>query len=230
MSKLFLLRHFKSQWNEENRFTGWTDVPLLPGWEARAKEISGMIFKNNIDAIYSSPLIRNMTSILSLFKYYNEKYPIFIHLDEGKMKNWGKFKEIYKNYIPVYITERLNERYYGKLQGLNKKETMKKYGKERVHLWRRSFLEKPPAGENLKMTVQRAAPVFKNYIDKDLKKEKNVLVVASHNSLRALIKHIEKIPDKDIINVEVDYGGLIKYDFDKKLNLKKKKVVAIAKK
>lgn len=215
MAKLFLLRHFKSQWNEENRFTGWVDVPLLPDWEEKAKKISREVFKNNIAAIYSSPLVRNITSVLAVFKYYNKKYPIFIHLDQGKMKTWGEFKEINKNYIPVYISERLNERYYGKLQGLNKRETMKKYGKELVHLWRRSFLGRPPGGENLKMTVKRAAPIFNNYIKKDLRAGKNVLVVASHNSLRALIKHIDKISDKDIINVEVDYGELIKYKINK---------------
>ena len=227
MSKLFLLRHFKSQWNEENRFTGWIDVPLLPGFEKKAKKASKVIFKQNIGAVYTSPLIRNQHSVLAVLEKY-PKYPIFIHLDQGGMKNWGHFEKINDKYIPVYISERLNERYYGKLQGLNKKEQMKKYGKELIHLWRRSYLKRPPGGENLKMVLRRALPLFKGYIRKDLLLGKNVLVVASHNSLRALIKHIERIPDKDIINVEIGYGGLIKYELDKRMDIKKKEIIKLA--
>lgn len=211
MAKLFLLRHFKSQWNLENRFTGWVDVPLANGWQKEAKEKSRKIFKNKIDAVYSSPLIRNQDSVLAIFENI-KKYPIFIHLDKGKMKDWGHFEEINKNYIPVYISENLNERYYGKLQGLNKKETIQKLGKEKVHLWRRGFENTPPGGESLKQTYKRAVPFYKKHILKDLKKGKNVLIVASHNSLRALIKHIDKISDKDIINLEVGYGELKKYN------------------
>lgn len=227
MPKLFLLRHFKSRWNEENRFTGWVDVPILDGWEEQAQKTSKIIFKNNIGTVYSSPLIRNKSSVLGVFNYYDKKYPIFIHLDKGKMRDWGNFKEINKKYIPVFISERLNERYYGKLQGLNKSSTIKKYGENLVHIWRRSFKKRPPAGESLRGTMKRATPVFKKYIKKDLRNGNNVLVVASHNSLRALVKYIEKIKDKDIANMEIDYGGLIKYEFDKKLNLKKKEIVKI---
>lgn len=224
MAKLFLLRHFKSQWNLENRFTGWVDVPLTKGWENEAKKVSKKIFRNKISSVYSSPLVRNENSVLALFENI-KKYPIFIHLDKGKMKRWGKFKEINKNYIPVYISQNLNERYYGRLQGENKVKMMKKYGKEQVHLWRRGFSNVPPGGESLRGTYRRAAPFYRKYVEKDLKKGKNVLIVASHNSLRALIKHIEKISNEDIINVEVGYGGLLVYQFDKFLNLKKKNIV-----
>jgi len=211
MAKLFLLRHFKSQWNLENRFTGWVDVPLIKENSNKIKAISREIFKNKIDAIYSSPLFRNQDSVVKILDYVPGKYPVFIHLDKGKMKKWGNFREVNKNYIPVYISENLNERYYGKLQGQNKKEIMEKYGADKVHLWRRSFKNAPPEGESLEQTYKRTIPFFKKYIEKDLKKGKNVLIVASHNSLRALIKYLEKISDKDIINIEVDYGGLINY-------------------
>ncbi len=224
MAKLFLLRHFKSQWNLENRFTGWVDVPLAKGWEKEARRVSKRIFKNKISSVYSSPLIRNEDSVLALFEY-TEKNPIFIYLDKGKMKKWGKFKEINKNYIPVYISRNLNERYYGRLQGENKAEMMKKYGKEKIHLWRRGFSSIPPGGESLRETYRRTVPFYKRYVKKDLKKGRNVLIVASHNSLRALIKYIENISNKDIINVEVGYGGLVVYQFDKSLNLKKKTIV-----
>jgi len=214
MAKLFLLRHFKSQWNLENRFTGWVDVPLMMGQDQKIKKMSKDIFKNKIDVIYSSPLFRNQNSVAKILDHVS-KYPIFIHLDKGRMKRWASFKKINKKYIPVYISENLNERYYGKLQGEDKKKMMKKYGKEMVQLWRRGFRNVPPGGENLKKTSKRVIPFYRRYIKRDLKLGKNVLVVASHNSLRALIKHIEKIPNKDIINVEVNYGALLKYELNK---------------
>jgi len=133
----------------------------------------------------------------------------------------GKFKNTNEKYFPVCISENLNERYYGKLQGLNKAEIIKKYGAEKVHLWRRSFDITPPGGESLKDTFKRTIPFYRKYIEIDLKKGKNVLIVASHNSLRAIIKYIEKISDKDIINVEIPYGGIIVYEFDSMLKLKK---------
>jgi 2,3-bisphosphoglycerate-dependent phosphoglycerate mutase len=130
MSKLFLLRHFKSQWNLENRFTGWVDVPLVEENPKTIEKIAKQIFKFEIAKIYSSPLFRNEESVFKVLKY-TKKYPIFIHLDKGKMRDWGKFREINKNYMPVYISENLNERCYGKLQGENKKEKMKEYGERK---------------------------------------------------------------------------------------------------
>lgn len=215
MSKLILLRHFKSQWNLENRFTGWVDVPLMKS----DFEIPNFDF----DVVYTSPLIRNLQTVLKVFEK-KEKYPIFRHF-KGKMKKWAHFEEINKkNYIPVYVSEALNERYYGKLQGLNKEETMKKYGKEKVHLWRRSYDVSPPSGESLADVVKRVEPFYKNYIEKDLKKGKNVLVVASHNSARAIIKYVEKISDKDIINVEMPFGGLLQYEYQKGIYRLTKKI------
>ncbi len=215
MAKLFLLRHFKSQWNEENRFTGWVDVPILPGQEKKIKKMSKKVFKNRINCVYTSPLFRNQNSAAKILGHY-KKYPIFIHLDKGKMKKWGNFKELNKNYIPVYISEKLNERYYGKLQGENKKKIMKKYGKEQVQLWRRGFTNTPPGGENLKQTLKRVSSLYKKRIKQDLISNKNVLVVASHNSLRALVKQIEDISDKDIKKVEISYGSLLEYSTNKK--------------
>ncbi len=163
---------------------------------------------------------------MRILDYIDNKYPIFIHLDEGRMKKWGNFKETHKNYLPVYISENLNERYYGKLQGLDKEKTIKKYGSEKVRLWRRGFNNDPPGGgEGLDEVYRRAVPFYKKYIERDLRKGKNVLVVASHNSLRAVIKYVEKISDQDIVNVEVPYAGIISYKFDKLLKLKNRKVL-----
>lgn len=226
MAQLILLRHLKSQWNLENRFSGWVDVPLCNEGIKRAKEIAQKIFKSKIDVAYSSPLLRNQNTLVRILDYIDNKYPIFIHLDEGRMKKWGNFKETHKNYLPVYISENLNERYYGKLQGLDKEKTIKKYGPEKVRLWRRSFNNDPPGGgEGLDEVYRRAIPFYKKYIERDLRKGKNVLIVASHNSLRAVIKYVEKISDQDIINVEVPYAGIISYKFDKLLKLKNRKVL-----
>ena len=203
MPKLILLRHSKSQWNEENRFTGWVDVPVLK----TGSEIPVLDF----DVAYTSPLIRNLHTVLMVFEK-KEKYPIFRHL-EGKMAKWGRFEELNKNYIPVYVSQALNERYYGKLQGLNKEKTMEKYGKEKVQMWRRSYNIAPPGGESLKDVIKRTTPFYKKYAENDLKNGKNVLMVASHNSARAVIKYIEGISDQDIIKVEIPFGGLLQYEF-----------------
>lgn len=225
MPKLILLRHIKSQWNEENRFTGWMDVPLDENETYKAKELADKIFQFDINKIYSSPLFRNKDTVSRIFEYGNKKYPIFIHLEGGKMKDWGHFVDISEYDVPVFISEKLNERYYGKLQGENKESAMKKYGEEKVHLWRRSYKIAPLGGESLADVCKRTTPFYRKYIEKDLKERKNVLIVASHNSLRAIVKYIENISDREIINFEIPYGGLIEYEFDESLKLKNKRIL-----
>ena len=222
MPKLYLLRHLQSQWNLENRFTGWTDVPLSKEGIAKTEEVAEKVASLEIDVVYTSPLIRNQDTVLKIWQYLENKYPIFLHF-QGKMKQWGNFTD--GRYLPVYVTESLNERYYGKLQGLNKAEIIKQYGAEKVRLWRRSFKQAPPGGESLRDTFKRTLPFYKKYIEKDLKQDKGVLIVASHNSLRALVKYIEKVSDQDIINLEIPVGTLIEYQFDQSLKLKSKKII-----
>jgi 2,3-bisphosphoglycerate-dependent phosphoglycerate mutase len=215
MAKLFLLRHLKSQWNLENRFAGWSDNPLSKEGSDTAKNVAGGLIGQNFDVIYTSPLIRNMQTVIKILRNVpGDKYPFFIHLDGGKMQKWGNYTDIGKNDLPTFVSEKLNERYYGKLQGLNKEETAKKYGEKQVHLWRRSYDVAPPGGESLKDVIKRTTPFYKKIIEKDLKSGKNVLVVASHNSLRAIVKYIENIPNEKIIDLELPFGALIKYDFD----------------
>jgi 2,3-bisphosphoglycerate-dependent phosphoglycerate mutase len=213
MAKLFLLRHLKSQWNEENRFAGWTDGPLTKKGSVNALELANEIFKDKIDVVYTSPLFRNQDTVARIFEAVEKKYPFFIHLDSGKMQKWGNYTDISENDVPAYVSENLNERYYGELQGLNKEETIKKYGEEKVHLWRRSYDVAPPGGESEKDVYKRTVPFFKIYIEKDLKDGENVLVVASHNSLRAIVKYIENISDEKIIDLELPFGSLVKYEF-----------------
>lgn len=224
MPKLYLLRHLRSQWNLENRFTGWVDVPLSRGIDKEAKKLAKKISKLKIDLVFSSPLSRNQGTVLKIWEHIDKQYPLFLHF-KGKMRAWAHFKDINVNYILVYISEKLNERYYGKLQGKNKDKIIKRYGFEKVRGWRRAFNQGPPGGERLKDTYGRTIPFYKKHIQRHLKKGKNVLVVASHNSLRALVKHIEKIPVKDIINLEIPVGTLIEYKFNKSLELKEKKIL-----
>ena len=213
MPKLILVRHIKSQWNDDNRFTGWMDVPLAEEEVERAKDLADQIFKTKIDKIYSSPLFRNMDTVSRIFGYGNPKYPVFVHMDKGKMKDWGHFVDISEDDVSVYLTSDLNERYYGKLQGESKEKMREKYGEKTLHLWRRSYNVAPPGGESLKDVCRRTHPFFHKHPEKDLKEGKNVLIVASHNSLRAIIKKVENISDEDIINLEVPYGGLLEYEY-----------------
>jgi len=190
MSKLILLRHLKSQWNKENRFTGWTDVPLSEEGIKSARETAKSLARFQIDKIYTSPLIRNKETVSLVLDNLNKKD------------------------LPVVIDKALNERNYGELQGLNKDEVKKKYGEKKVRLWRRSWNIAPPGGESLKDVYQRTMPFFKKHIEPDLKEGKNVLVVASHNSLRAIVKYVENVSNEDIINLEIPYAGLRAYDFE----------------
>lgn len=214
MAKLFLLRHLKSQWNEDNRFAGWTDGPLSKKATSSALGLANEIFKDKIDIVYTSPLFRNQDTVARIFECVEYKYPFFIHMDGGKMQKWGNYTDTSINDVPTYISENLNERYYGELQGLDKAETIKKYGEEKVHLWRRSYEVAPPGGESEKDVYKRTTPFYQKYIEKNLKADKNILVVASHNSLRAIVKYIENISDDKIINLELPFGSLTKYQFD----------------
>ena len=227
MANLFLLRHLKSQWNLDKEFAGWVDNPLSKEGILAAKEVAQEIEKTcaeqgrSIDVAYTSSLIRNEETVLRIFENMPDKYPLFIHLDGGKMQRWGNFTDLNENDVPTYVSENLNERYYGKLQGLNKDEIIKKYGENMVHLWRRGFNDKPPGGESLKDVYKRAVPFFKKYIEKDLAQGKNILLVASHNSLRAIVKYIEGISDKDIERLELPFGYLKQYEFNGRSFFKK---------
>lgn len=214
MAKLYLQRHLKSQWNEDNRFAGWTDGPLKKDADIQAREIAEKISKIKFDKIYCSALFRNMDTVAKIFQYIPEKYPIFLHLDGGKMQEWANYENKSENEVSVYVSESLNERYYGKLQGLDKKETIEKYGEEKVHLWRRGFNDAPPEGESMRDTYERVVPFYNEYIEKELKEGNDILIVASHNSLRAVVKHIENITDEKIAELELPFGSLIGYEFD----------------
>jgi len=214
MAKLYLQRHLKSQWNVENRFAGWVDNPLSEEGIQQGEIAAQNLKEENFDIIYTSPLSRNKQTVLRILRLLGKKYPIFIY-DNGKMKDWGIFDGPI-NHIPTFVAEELNERYYGKLQGLNKEEAKKTFGEEQVRLWRRSYDIAPPEGESLKDTFLRVVPYYQKYIEFNLKDKKDVLIVSSGNTLRSIVKYIENISDEEIINFEIPFGGLVKYDFDGK--------------
>ena len=192
MNQLILLRHGQSQWNLENRFTGWKDVPLTIQGINEAKKAGKLIKKKNIriDLIFSSVLQRaNETARL-----------VVIEIDQQHLWNYKKELIMSKN-------QSLNERDYGDLVGLNKKETADKYGKEQVHKWRRSYDVSPPGGESLKDVVLRVQPYFDDIIQPEIINKKNILMVAHGNSLRATMIRVGLYQPKEISNIEIPTGS-----------------------
>ncbi len=199
MNKLVLLRHGQSQWNLENRFTGWKDVPLTEQGIKEAKNAGNLIKKNNIkfDKIYSSVLERaNKTAEIAIKE--------------------AEINELYKNGKLNYVRDKsLNERDYGDLVGLNKAETADKFGKEQVQIWRRSYETPPPNGESLKNVVERVSPYFTEQIEPLLLKEKNILIVAHGNSLRAIMIKVGLYKPEEISSIELPTGTPLCLDYEK---------------
>jgi 2,3-bisphosphoglycerate-dependent phosphoglycerate mutase len=194
MTSLILLRHGQSVWNLENRFTGDADVDLTVLGEQEAR-LAGILLENYIiDMAYTSILKRAINTLA-------------IILDE-----------MGKN-IPVVRSAALNERNYGDLQGLNKTETADKYGEYKVLLWRRSYDTPPPNGESLKDTFNRVVPYYKKTIEPQLKADKNILMVAHGNSLRALMMYLDGFSASEIADVNIATGIPRVYEFSPKLKL-----------
>ncbi len=207
MPYLILIRHGESRWNLSNRFTGWVDVPLSDKGIKEALRASKKLKNLKIDKAFTSELERAQETLL-LILAKQDYTGIFLH-ESKKRHMWGKHK-LSKKEIPIYSSDKLNERYYGKLQGMDKDKARKKYGEEKVFKWRRSFTGRPPGGESLKDTYKRAVPYFKKHIMPCAGKE-DVLVVAHGNSLRAIIKYIEGISDEEIPKLNLPTGVPIVY-------------------
>jgi 2,3-bisphosphoglycerate-dependent phosphoglycerate mutase len=218
--KLVLLRHGQSKWNLENKFTGWTDVELTKKGESEAKRAGALIGEEGIklDLVYTSVLKRAINTMnICLSNFDNNKPDIFY--------DW-----------------RLNERHYGSLQGLNKLETAKKYGDDQVLIWRRSYDISPPelssdderhprfdkkyegldksilpSSECLKDTVKRFLPFWEKKISLQVKEGKTVMIVAHGNSLRALVKHLDRISADEIISLNIPTGIPLVYELDQDL-------------
>ena len=219
--KLVLLRHGESKWNLENKFTGWTDVELTEKGEAEAKNAGELIDNENIniDLVFTSVLKRAINTMNICLSNMDHNNP-----------------EIFQDW-------RLNERHYGSLQGLNKSETAEKYGDDQVLIWRRSYDIKPPeldqdddrhprfdkkyenldskslpSSECLKDTVERFLPYWEETISPNVKNGKKVMIVAHGNSLRALVKHLDKISDDKILGLNIPTGTPLIYELDEDLN------------
>ncbi len=220
MHKLVLLRHGESAWNKENRFTGWTDVDLSDKGLQEAHEAGKTLKKEGytFDVAYTSVLKRAIRTL------------------------WITLDEMDQMYIPVFNSWRLNERHYGALQGLNKAEMAAKFGEEQVHIWRRSYDVRPPALEKsdprwegmdpkyrnldpkdvpltecLKDCVARAVPYWKDTIAPSIKSGKSVLIAAHGNSLRALVKYLDNVPESEIVSLNIPTGIPLVYELDENL-------------
>ena len=217
MYKLVLLRHGESVWNQENRFTGWTDVGLTEKGLAEAKAAGQLLKKEGFafDLAFTSVLKRAIKTL------------------------WTALEEMDRMWIPVEHSWRLNERHYGALQGLNKAETAVKFGEDQVKVWRRSYDIPPPALEEtdprleisnpryagmqpaefprtecLKDTVARFLPYWHGTIAPAVKSGKSIIIAAHGNSLRALIKYLDNVSDKDIVELNVPTGQPLVYELD----------------
>ena len=217
MNKLVLIRHGESTWNVDNRFTGWTDVDLSPKGVVEAQAAAKTLRDEGytFDVAYTSVLKRAIRTL------------------------WMVLDGLDLMWIPVHRTYRLNERHYGALQGLNKAETAKKFGDEQVLKWRRSFSDPPPAltldderhprhdrryanlppeelpaAESLKDTIARFLPYWHEVIAPDVRAGKRVIVAAHGNSLRALVKFLDNIPDDEIVGLNIPTGVPLVYELD----------------
>ena len=220
MYKLVLLRHGESQWNLENRFTGWTDVCLTPKGEDEAKAAGQILKLNNFkfDQVYVS-VLKRARDTMSLC-----------------------LKEMSLGNINIQSSWRLNERHYGALQGLNKLETANEYGDEQVKVWRRSYKITPPPlniedkrhprfddkyqnlefsdipnSESLENTVKRVMPLWNKSIKPNIQLNKKILIVAHGNSLRALVKYLDSLSNKEIVKINIPTGTPLVYLLDDKL-------------
>ena len=199
MPKLVLIRHGESEWNKENRFTGWIDISLSAKGEEEARQAGEKLKGMHFDKAFTSVLQRAIKTF------------------EITAQTAGF------NHLILEKDEALNERMYGDLQGLNKDECRQKFGAEQVHIWRRSYDTPPPNGESLKDTADRVLPYYNKKIEPMLNEGKDILVVAHGNSLRALIMYLEKLSGEQIVKVEIPTGIPILYDLDEKLNIITKK-------
>lgn len=190
MGRLVLLRHGESQWNLENRFTGWVDVPLSPRGIEEARQAGEKLRGFTFDRAFTSVLSRA-----------NETLRIVL-------------ETIGQPTIPIEKDKALNERMYGDLQGLNKAETAKKYGDAQVKIWRRSYDVRPPGGESLKDTAERTVPYYEKMIRPCLLKGETIIIAAHGNSLRALVMELDHLSKEEVLELNIPTGAPLLYEFD----------------
>ena len=201
MAQLVLIRHGESQWNLENRFTGWVDVPLTEKGREEARGAGEKLRDIRFDKAYTSVLQRAIETLEILLEVIGQER------------------------IPVERDPALNERHYGDLQGLNKAETAEKVGKEQVHVWRRSYDVAPPGGESLKDTAARTLPYYESHIVPDVRAGKNVLVSAHGNSLRSIVMHLDRLTKEQVLELNLATGVPIVYEMGSDLQVLSKRIL-----
>jgi 2,3-bisphosphoglycerate-dependent phosphoglycerate mutase len=190
VATLALVRHGQSQWNLENRFTGWEDVRLTEKGREEARRAGEALAAEGVrfERAYTSLLQRAQITLDIILEVLGQTD------------------------IPIVRDEALNERHYGSLQGLNKAETAEKYGAEQVHIWRRSFDVPPPDGESLKDTAARTLPYFEREIAADVRAGRNVIVAAHGNSLRSIVMELDGLTREQVLELNIGTGEPILYD------------------
>ncbi len=190
MAQMVLLRHGESQWNLENRFTGWVDVPLSPKGEEEARAAGKKLTGFRFARAYTSVLTRAIETLRIVLEVIGQVG------------------------VPIEKDQALNERLYGELQGLNKAETIKKYGEQQVKLWRRSYDVRPPGGESLQDTAARVLPYYDRRIRPEIVAGRTLIVAAHGNSLRALVMHLDRLSTDQVLELNIPTGAPLLYEFD----------------
>jgi 2,3-bisphosphoglycerate-dependent phosphoglycerate mutase len=232
MGYLILVRHGTPCLKPEDRFVGWMDIPLSRKGIEEALDCAVKLEDIELDLAFVSNLVRTQETLLVILSG-QKKTGILIHDKAGdesgieKIKWYSCPKKFDKSLIPVYSTAALNERYYGELQGKKKQKMEEKYGPERLASWRWAFKPGPPKGESLKAVYERVVPYFEQKVMPAVKEGKNVIICAHLGSLRAIVKYIENISDKDIREVNFSTGELVTYNFSEGSLVKENTNIAI---
>ena len=221
MTRLVLIRHGESTWNAQNRFTGWVDVPLSPRGREDARKAARLLGTHGvvIDVCFTSLLIRAIeTAVICLTEGEGVcagRSPVLKHdADDPDWHGWDRYEGEPGQEVPVFLSQALDERYYGSLQGLNKQQTVERVGAETVRQWRRSFSVRPPGGESLADTAARTIPFFENRIMSHLQAEHNVLVSAHGNSLRSIVMSLDNLGDGEVAGLELATAVSMVYEID----------------
>jgi 2,3-bisphosphoglycerate-dependent phosphoglycerate mutase len=202
MALLVLVRHGESQWNLDNRFTGWVDVPLTETGRREAHRAGQLLRGMRFDRGFTSVLQRAIETLDIILE------------------------EIEEPDLPVERDAALNERHYGDLQGLNKAETAAKFGAEQVHIWRRSYDVAPPNGESLKDTAARTLPYFERVIVPRLTAGDHVLVVAHGNSLRSIVMHLDRLSKEQVLELNLATAVPVVYDLSADMSIRSKRILS----
>ncbi len=227
MATLILVRHGESIWNRQNRFTGWVDVSLSKAGIAEAERAAVLLGEERLDVVFTSALLRAQDTAYEILKR-NRHCAQYVRVHDVLKRDWYDHFVSLPTETPelkIYVSEMLNERYYGDLQGMHKDEAAVRFGGEQVHQWRRSYDIPPPNGESLQMTAARVMPYYHERIVPLLRLGYTVLVCAHGNSLRALIMHIEHLTPEQIIAYELKTGTPFVYRFDADLKLSDKHIL-----